>query len=64
MLARYSLGEEDAALAIERAVADVLERGPRTADLCGEGDAPATTTAFGDAVIASLTRASMPAGAR
>jgi 3-isopropylmalate dehydrogenase len=40
MLCRYSLGLPEAAAAIERAVADVLAAGHRTADLAGPGDEP------------------------
>ncbi len=40
MLCRYSLGLPEAAGAIERAVADVLAAGHRTADLAGPGDEP------------------------
>jgi 3-isopropylmalate dehydrogenase len=52
MLARFSLGEDDVAWRIERAVADTLAHGPRTADL--DAVAPATTSAFADAVIGRL----------
>jgi 3-isopropylmalate dehydrogenase len=54
LLARFSLGEPSAADAIEAAVAAVLSRGPRTADLCAPGEAVATTSAFADAVEAEL----------
>jgi 3-isopropylmalate dehydrogenase len=54
LLARWSLGDERAAHAIESAVEHVLAHGPRTADLCAPGEAPATTSAFGDAVLAQL----------
>ncbi len=40
MLCRYSLGLPEAAAAIERAVADVLSAGHRTADLAQAGDEP------------------------
>lgn len=40
MLCRYSLGLPEAAGAVERAVADVLAAGHRTADLAGPGDEP------------------------
>jgi len=49
MLARFSLGDERAAQRIERAVAETLERGPRTADLASTN--PVTTRAFADAVL-------------
>jgi isocitrate/isopropylmalate dehydrogenase len=52
MLARFSLGEDDAARRIERAVADALAAGPRTADL--DDTAPASTDAFTTAVIGAL----------
>jgi len=49
MLARFSLGDEAAAQRIERAVAETLERGPRTADLTATG--AVGTRAFADAVL-------------
>jgi 3-isopropylmalate dehydrogenase len=52
LLARFSLGEDDVAWRIERAVAETLASGPRTADL--DPHAPAGTEAFTDAVIARL----------
>jgi 3-isopropylmalate dehydrogenase len=53
MLARFSLGEDDAADGIERAVADALARGPRTADLTGDG--AVTTSDFTASVALRLT---------
>jgi 3-isopropylmalate dehydrogenase len=53
LLARFSLGDEDAAWRIEHAVADALEHGPRTADLAGPEDA-VSTAVFADAVINRL----------
>jgi len=58
LLARFSLGDEPAAARIERAVAETLERGPRTADL--EATNPIGTRAFADAVLA---RVGAPIGA-
>jgi 3-isopropylmalate dehydrogenase len=52
MLARFSLREEDAAWRIERAVADTLALGPRTADL--DDTAPVGTDAFTDAVLSRM----------
>ena len=52
MLARFSLGEDDAAWRIERAVADALASGPRTADL--DPASPATTEQFTDAVLSRI----------
>jgi 3-isopropylmalate dehydrogenase len=40
MLCRYSLGLPEASDSIERAVADVLAAGHRTADLAASGDEP------------------------
>jgi 3-isopropylmalate dehydrogenase len=54
MLARFSLGQEEAATRIERAVEAALADGPRTADLAASGTQPAGTSAFADAVIARL----------
>jgi 3-isopropylmalate dehydrogenase len=66
LLARFSLGEDAAADAIDGAVAAVLARGPRTADLCAPGEPVASTSAFTDAVLAELAtpaarRAAAPA---
>ncbi len=47
LLARYSLGEHEAAARIEHAVADALAHGPRTADLDDAG--AVSTEAFADA---------------
>ncbi|GIX27357.1 MAG: 3-isopropylmalate dehydrogenase [Burkholderiales bacterium] len=54
MLLRYSLGMEAAAVRVERAVAEVLARGVRTADIAEPGVAPVGTAAMGDAVVAAL----------
>jgi 3-isopropylmalate dehydrogenase len=53
MLARYSLGDEAGARAIERAVAHTLANGPRTRDL--DRDAGASTIDVADAIVAQLT---------
>jgi 3-isopropylmalate dehydrogenase len=52
MLARYSLGNEAAAAAIERAVAETLVNGPRTRDL--DGASGVSTDALADAIVARL----------
>ncbi len=54
MMLRYSLGNEDLALKIEKAVEDVLNQGLRTADIYTEGDTRVGTEAMGDAVVAAL----------
>ncbi len=54
MLLRYSLGMEAAAARVERAVAEVLARGVRTADIAEPGVTPIGTAAMGDAVVAAL----------
>jgi 3-isopropylmalate dehydrogenase len=53
MLARYSLGDEAAAAAIERAVAETLAAGPRTRDLDSANGA--STDAVADAIVARLS---------
>ena len=53
MLARYSLGDEAAAAAIERAVAETLLAGPRTRDL--DRDGGASTDAVADAIVARIS---------
>ncbi len=60
LLARFSLGEETVATAIETAVAHVLAAGPRTADLAAAGEAVASTAEFTDRVIESLSGALVP----
>lgn len=56
MMLRYSLQAPAAADAIERAVADVLDQGLRTADIAGPDEQPVSTRAMGDAVLAALSR--------
>ncbi len=54
MLLRYSLGETDAADAIEKAVEQVLNDGLRTPDIVSEGCRKVGTAAMGDAVVQAL----------
>ena len=54
MMLRYSLGEADAASAIEEAVGKVLDQGLRSADIYSEGTTKVSTTELGDAVVAAL----------
>jgi 3-isopropylmalate dehydrogenase len=61
MLARWSLGREDVAAAIERAVSRALDDGLRTADLAAPGVDSASTTEATDAILARLTAAGAPA---
>ena len=56
LMLRLSLGLEEAASAAERAVAAAIADGVRTADITGPGRAPASTAAFGDAVVELLRR--------
>jgi 3-isopropylmalate dehydrogenase len=51
MLARWSLGREDVASAIERAVAAALDAGSLTADLAAPGANAASTTEMADAIV-------------
>jgi 3-isopropylmalate dehydrogenase len=55
MMLRFSLNRPDAADRIERAVADVLAAGLRTADIWSEGTTQVGTRAMGDAVVAAIT---------
>jgi 3-isopropylmalate dehydrogenase len=55
MMLRFSLNRPDAADRIERAVADVLAAGYRTADIWSEGTTKVGTRAMGDAVVAAIT---------
>jgi 3-isopropylmalate dehydrogenase len=60
MLLRLSLGREDAASAIERAVSDAIDAGWRTGDLADpsvsdDGLVVVGTTAFATAVVERLT---------
>ena len=54
MLMRYSLDRADVAIAIEKAVEQVLEQGLRTADIHTEGCEKVGTAAMGDAVVAAI----------
>ncbi len=58
MLLRYSLNHEEAALAVERAVEDVLHQGYRTGDLVQPGTTPVGTKRMGDLVAEALTKPS------
>ena len=54
MMLRYSLGNEEAASRIERAVQQVLHQGCRTADIHTAGTRRVGTQEMGDAVVAAL----------
>ncbi len=56
MMLRYSFGQEDAALAIEKAVADVLDAGLRTGDLAGPGEKALSTTEMGAAILERIKK--------
>ena len=56
MMLQYSLGEPDAARAIQEAVGTVLDQGLRTADIAQSGDTVVGTVAMGDAVLAALSQ--------
>lgn len=55
MLLRWSLGESEAADAIERAVAAALER-VRTADICSDGFEPVGCSRMGDEILAGIVK--------
>ena len=54
LLLRYSLANENAARAIEKAVDTVLQNGLRTADIAQKGEKTSTTKEMGEAVCAAL----------
>ena len=54
MLIRHSLGRDDAAAGIERAVSATLRRGLRTADIASPSTTPSTTADFTTAVLANI----------
>lgn len=54
MLLRYSLGNEEAAASIDRAVVGVLEQGLRTPDIAAPGESTVGTVQMGDAVVREL----------
>jgi 3-isopropylmalate dehydrogenase len=54
MLLRHSCGLEEEALAVERAVQEVVESGLRTADIAAPGEATLDTRAMADAVLERL----------
>jgi 3-isopropylmalate dehydrogenase len=56
MMLRHSLGLEDAAKLVERAVRRVLAEGYRTGDIMEPGAIRVGTEAMGDAVAAAITR--------
>ena len=56
MCLRYSFDLGDAADAIEKAIADVLDQGLRTADIKQEGCKTVGTREIGNAIIAALNR--------
>ncbi len=56
MLLRFSLEAEDAALAVERAVEEVLDSAIRTVDIARDARAAVNTAAMGDAIAAAILR--------
>jgi 3-isopropylmalate dehydrogenase len=56
MLLRFSLEAEDAALAIERSVEEVLEGAIRTVDIARNPKASVNTAAMGDAIVSGILR--------
>ena len=57
MLLRYSLGQEEAASAVERAVEAVLRAGYRTPDITTPGCTKVGTQAMGQVVVAEVAKA-------
>ena len=57
MLLKYSLAHNEAARAVEKAVAEVLQDGLRTADIAADPAAAVGMAAMGDAIAAKLREA-------
>jgi len=56
LMLRYSFGEEEAAQAIEKAVAETVNSGVRTADIMAPGCRQVGTAEMGDAIVQALRR--------
>jgi 3-isopropylmalate dehydrogenase len=56
MALRYSFGLGEAADKIERAIADALAQGLRTADIKGDVVSTVSTAAMGDAISSALEK--------
>jgi 3-isopropylmalate dehydrogenase len=61
LLLRHSLGLDDAARAIERAVRLTIEDGVRSADLASVGDGHVTTAQLTSRVVAHVSESASPA---
>ena len=59
LMLRISLGREDAAAAVEQAVADALEAGLRTADIAPPGQKAVGTAAMGEAIAERIVKQTM-----
>ena len=57
MMLRFSFNQDQEAMAIEQAVAAVLDKGLRTGDLAVKGEATLSTTDMGAAIISELEAA-------
>jgi 3-isopropylmalate dehydrogenase len=56
LMLRYSLGQEEAALAIETAIGSVIAQGLRTGDIMSEVCTQVSTVEMGDAIVAELQK--------
>ena len=56
MALRYSFGMQSRADLLDKAVAAVLDRGLRTADIFSEGKSKVGTREMGEAIIAEMDR--------
>jgi len=57
MALRYSFNLVDAANMVEKAIADTLDAGVRTADIKGSATSTVSTSQMGDAIIAAMKKA-------
>ena len=54
MMLRFAFGQNEAAIAIERAVQNVIESGLRTGDIYSEGTRRVGTAEMGQAIAAAI----------
>jgi 3-isopropylmalate dehydrogenase len=54
MALRYSFGLTEAADMIDKAIANVLAKGLRTADIKGDATSTVSTTQMGEAIVSEL----------
>ena len=56
MMLQYSLDRKQEATAIEKAIAEALDEGARTADIAVEGEAVLSTTEMGELIVSKVNK--------